>query len=66
MYGLNIPVSAIRTKIRQEFERHRYVNDLLVTDQLIFRSDMEYQVRTCVELSVVCFCWMNMREGGGA
>ncbi|KAI9782009.1 MAG: hypothetical protein M1816_002118 [Peltula sp. TS41687] len=43
MYGLNMPVSAIRTKIRQEFERHRYVNDIQVADQLIFQAHMEYQ-----------------------
>lgn len=45
MYSLNIPVSAIRTKIRQEFERHRYVNQLPVVDVLIFQSHAEFQVR---------------------
>jgi hypothetical protein len=45
MYSLNMPVSAIRTKIRQEFERHRYVNQLAVVDRLLFKSHVEYQVR---------------------
>lgn len=44
MYSLNIPVSAIRTKIRQEFEKHRYVNQLKVVDVLLFQSHAEYQV----------------------
>lgn len=45
MYSLNMPVSEIRTKIRQEFERHRYVNQLPVVDMLLFQSHSEYQVR---------------------
>lgn len=45
MYSLNIPVSNIRTKIRQEFERHRYVNQLPTVDVLLFHSQQEFQVR---------------------
>ena len=44
MYSLNIPVSQVRTKVRQEFERHRYVNKLPVVDMLLFRSHSEFQV----------------------
>lgn len=44
MYSLNMPVSKLRTKVRQEFERHRYVNKLPVVDMLLFRSDTEFQV----------------------
>jgi len=43
MYSLNMPISAIRTKIRQEFERHRYVNQLKTTDVLLFNSHQEFQ-----------------------
>ncbi|EON65944.1 NADH dehydrogenase (ubiquinone) 1 alpha subcomplex 6 [Coniosporium apollinis CBS 100218] len=43
MYSLNIPVSRIRTKTRQEFERHRYVAQLPVIDVLLFQSHVEYQ-----------------------
>lgn len=46
MYSLNIPVSAIRTKIRQEFEKHRYVSQLKVVDVLLFQSHAEFQVRS--------------------
>lgn len=45
MYSLNMPVSAIRTKIRQEFERHRYVAQLKTVDVLLFNSHQEFQVR---------------------
>jgi NADH dehydrogenase (ubiquinone) 1 alpha subcomplex subunit 6 len=45
MYSLNMPVSAIRTKVRQEFERHRYVNQLNTVDVLLFQSHSEFQVR---------------------
>ena len=44
MYSLNMPVSTIRTKIREEFERHRYVNQLKSVDVLLFQSHAEYQV----------------------
>ena len=45
MYSLNMPVSSIRTKTRQEFERHRYVQHLKTIDVLLFNSHQEYQVR---------------------
>ena len=44
MYSLGMPVSQIRTKIRQEFERHRYVNSLPAVDVLLSQSQMEFQV----------------------
>lgn len=44
MYSLNMPVSALRTKMRQEFERHRFVSQLPVVDMLLFQSHAEYQV----------------------
>lgn len=46
MYTLNMPVSTIRTKMRQEFERHRYVSKLKTADVLIYKSHAEFQVRT--------------------
>lgn len=45
MYNVPFPVSVIRTKMRQEFERHRYVNKLPVIDVLLFQSHAEYQVQ---------------------
>ena len=44
MYSLGMPVSKIRTKIRQEFERHRYVSSLPAVDVLLTKSQMEFQV----------------------
>ncbi|KAG2418764.1 NADH-ubiquinone oxidoreductase 14.8 kDa subunit [Aspergillus terreus] len=43
MYSLNMPVSAIRTKVRQEFEKHRYVKQLSAVDVLLFQSHAEFQ-----------------------
>lgn len=46
MYSLNMPVARVRAKMREEFERHRYVNNLSVVDVLIGQSHMEFQVRS--------------------
>ncbi|CAH1757925.1 11822_t:CDS:2 [Entrophospora sp. SA101] len=43
LFFLNIPVSAIRAKIREEFEKNRYVTDLGVIDILIFKGRSEYE-----------------------
>lgn len=51
MYTLNIPVSTIRTKMRQEFERHRYVTKLKTVDVLIYNSHAEFQV--CANLLAI-------------
>ena len=44
MYSLNLPVSAIRTKVRQEFEKNRYASQLPVVDVLLYKSHSEFQV----------------------
>ncbi|KAF2446095.1 NADH dehydrogenase, alpha subcomplex, subunit 6 [Karstenula rhodostoma CBS 690.94] len=43
MYTLSMPVSQLRTKMRQEFERHRYVNQIKTVDVLLFNSHQEFQ-----------------------
>ncbi|KAK3692407.1 hypothetical protein B0T22DRAFT_435686 [Podospora appendiculata] len=43
MYSVPLPVSVIRTRIRQEFERHRFVNKLAVTDVLLVKGNADYQ-----------------------
>lgn len=43
-YSLNMPVSVLRTKMRSEFERHRFVKDISVVDMLLFQSHAEFQV----------------------
>lgn len=44
MYSLTMPVGVLRTKMREEFERHRYVKHLPVVDTLLFQSHAEFQV----------------------
>ncbi|KAF9875491.1 nadh-ubiquinone oxidoreductase kda subunit [Colletotrichum karsti] len=43
MYNVPLPVSVLRTRIREEFERHRFAKKLPVVDVLIFKSHAEYQ-----------------------
>lgn len=43
IYELDMPVSNIKTKIRQEFERQRFVNDLGVANVLYMKGQMEFQ-----------------------
>ena len=45
MYNVPLPVSALRTRVRQEFEKNRFVSKLPVVDVLLFKSHSEYQVR---------------------
>ncbi|KAF9931713.1 hypothetical protein BGZ65_004763 [Modicella reniformis] len=42
-HQLDVPMSQIRTKIREEFERHRDVKDLAVIDILLLKGRQEYQ-----------------------
>lgn len=58
MYSIPHPVSAIRTRMRQEFERHRYVNKLPAVDVLLFQSNADYQVRGFMG-------WMARNGSGG-
>ncbi|KAK3399119.1 hypothetical protein B0T20DRAFT_409264 [Sordaria brevicollis] len=43
MYSVPLPISVIRTRIRQEFERNRFVNKLNVVDVLITKGHADYQ-----------------------
>ena len=43
LYELDMPVSNVKTKIRQEFERQRFVNDLSVANVLYMKGQMEFQ-----------------------
>lgn len=43
LYELDMPVANVKTKIRQEFERHRYVTDIGVTNHLLLKGQMEFQ-----------------------
>lgn len=44
MYSVPYPISTIRTRIRQEFERNRFVNKLSVVDVLLLKANADYQV----------------------
>lgn len=43
LYELDMPVSNVKTKIRQEFERQRFVTDLDLTNVLYAKGQMEFQ-----------------------
>ncbi|KAK7952648.1 uncharacterized protein PG986_008376 [Apiospora aurea] len=43
MYSVPFPVSVIRTRMREEFERHRSVNKIPVVDVLLMQNNAEYQ-----------------------
>lgn len=60
MYSLNLPVSAIRTKVRQEFEKNRYATQLPIVDVLLFQSHAEFQVSFMID-----YTWRRGEEGRG-
>ena len=64
MYSLNLPVSQLRTKVRQEFERHRFVNQLPVIDMLLFQSHAEFQVGRSAGRHYESLCWEAECLGG--
>lgn len=43
LYELDMPVSNVKTKIRQEFERQRFVKDLDVQNIIYAKGQMEFQ-----------------------
>jgi len=64
MYSVPLPVSRIRTRIRQEFERHRFVNKLSVADVLIAQSHADYQVRNAD--GILEWKWIETKPTGAA
>lgn len=40
-YLLDIPASKLKAKIRQEFDKHRHIQDLKVIDILLFKGKLE-------------------------
>ncbi|KAG6037526.1 hypothetical protein E4U41_005034 [Claviceps citrina] len=43
MYNMPLPISAIRTRVRQEFEGNRFAGNLQIVDVLLHKSHAEYQ-----------------------
>lgn len=44
MYNIPFPISTLRTRVRQEFEKHRFVNKQSIVDVLLMQNNAEYQV----------------------
>ncbi|KAL2913178.1 ndufa6 NADH-ubiquinone oxidoreductase subunit [Polyrhizophydium stewartii] len=42
-YRLEVTPEMVRRRVRQEFEKHRYVRDLQVIDVLLFKGRIEYE-----------------------
>ncbi|KAJ1933672.1 hypothetical protein DL89DRAFT_269677 [Linderina pennispora] len=42
-YHLSMPQAVVRSKIREEFEKHRFVSDPRVIDVLLFKSRIELE-----------------------
>lgn len=43
LYELDMPVSTVKTKIRQEFERQRFITNIGVANQLLLKGQLEFQ-----------------------
>ena len=43
LYAANLPATAIRAKIRQQFDKNKYVDDLEAVDILLLKGYQEYQ-----------------------
>ncbi|KAG9025032.1 hypothetical protein FS837_005106 [Tulasnella sp. UAMH 9824] len=43
IHGLTVPPSLIRSRIRAEFERHKYVQDVAVIDIQVQKSRQDFQ-----------------------
>ncbi|KDQ16909.1 hypothetical protein BOTBODRAFT_30288 [Botryobasidium botryosum FD-172 SS1] len=43
LYGLNVSPVIIRARIREQFEKNRYVEDLSVIDLLLHKGRQDYQ-----------------------
>lgn len=43
MYGLVVTPALIRRRIREQFERNRYIDDIRIIDRLLFKGQQQYQ-----------------------
>jgi len=43
MYEMDVPVGIVRTKLREQFERNRYVEDMRVRNVLLAQGHNEFQ-----------------------
>lgn len=63
MYSLGMPVSQLRTKMRSEFERHRYVNQIGTVDKLLYESHAEFQVCSDTREVILGDCGVSSKRG---
>lgn len=65
LYALNVPASAIRAKIRNDFERNKNVTDLQTIDILLTKGYMEYQETVnCWKMESQIMRWFAKEEVG--
>ncbi|GAA6036278.1 hypothetical protein JCM8097_006873 [Rhodosporidiobolus ruineniae] len=63
LYALNIPASAIRAKVREQFERNRDVTDLGAVDVLLLKGYQDYQeTLNCWKMDSHVFRWFSEEE----
>ncbi len=43
LYALSVPPSMVRLKIRDDFERNRYIDNLDIINMLLLKNQQEYQ-----------------------
>lgn len=64
LYAVNIPASAVRAKIRQDFERNLLVDDLATVDILLLKGHQEYQVSIPPRLCNLQPLTLRIRDSG--
>lgn len=61
LYAINFPASAIRAKVRQEFERNMLVDDLETVDILLLKGHQEFQE---VRFKLLSLCGASRAQRG--
>ncbi|KAM0747947.1 NADH dehydrogenase, alpha subcomplex, subunit 6 [Meredithblackwellia eburnea MCA 4105] len=63
LYAVNFPASAIRAKVRQEYERNRLVDDLETVDVLLLKGFQDYQETVnCWKMESQLMRWFSKEE----
>lgn len=63
LYALNVSPSAVRLKIRQDFERNRKIDDLNIINVLLHKNQQEYQeTMNCWKQEVSQVRGMSLRK----
>ncbi|KAI5477685.1 hypothetical protein MNV49_005968 [Pseudohyphozyma bogoriensis] len=63
LYAVNIPASAVRAKLRQEYERNLFVDDLQTVDILLTKGHQELQeTLNCWKMESHVLRWFAQEE----